>query len=299
MTVRVLIFSLFTTFLLSACGSAPQTPPAPPDTPVPPAAETAAPTAQPTQPPAEALPPEPQDLTFQAADGQQLTGRYWPGAVNPSPLIILMHWAPGDQNDYSHLAPWLQNRGMIPPQPGSQPFQQPAWFPRLADGQSYAVFTFTFRFCEGGCSRFSRDQWLLDAQAAAEFAASLPGVDPQRVLMAGASIGADGAADACLYLNQKNPGACRGAFSLSPGNYLTLDYAAVVKDLSALQPPVPAWCLYSAQDAESARVCQPASGAAYRGQEYAGSAHGMMLITPETDPSALQLLLDLLAQALP
>ena len=287
------IFIVVLAVVITACAPAAPAP----ETALPPAAETAAPTTAP--PAAQPLTPAPQELTFQAADGQELVGKYWPGAANPSPLIILMHWAPGDQRDYSHLAPWLQNRGQMPPEAGSQPFKQPDWFPKLAEGQSYAVFTFSFRGCDYQCTQFVRDLWLLDAQAAADFAASLPGVDPQRIVMAGASIGADGAADACLYLNQKTPGACKGAFSLSPGNYLTLDYAETVNDLSKMEPPVPAWCIYAAQDAESAPACQAAGGAAYRGVEYAGSAHGMMFITPETDPSALQLLLDLLAAVLP
>ncbi|NTU75743.1 MAG: hypothetical protein HGA86_06450, partial [Anaerolineaceae bacterium] len=85
-----------------------------------PDAATPAATIQPSTPieeqstalPAEKpLPPEPQVVTIPSANGIQLEGRYYPGASNPSPLVVLMHWAPGDQHVWDSLAPWLQNRG--------------------------------------------------------------------------------------------------------------------------------------------------------------------------------------------
>jgi hypothetical protein len=44
---------------------------------------------------AEPLSPEPQTVEFQAADGQVLHGFYYPAAVRPASLVVLMHWMPG------------------------------------------------------------------------------------------------------------------------------------------------------------------------------------------------------------
>jgi len=43
------------------------------------------------------LPPQPQEIIFQTPDGETLAGYYYPGLKNPSPLIVLMHWALGEQ----------------------------------------------------------------------------------------------------------------------------------------------------------------------------------------------------------
>lgn len=274
------------------------TPPPPAATPLPPS--PIPPTATPELALA-ALPPEPQEITFQAEDGETLLGRYYPGATNPSPLVVLMHWAPGDAQEWEAIAPWLQNRGLAgaqAPADATKPWLDAAWFPVLPEGRSYAVFMFTFRGCEGGCRTFARAEWLLDAQAAMRAARDLEGIDPQRIVAVGASIGADGAADGCAWLNAQGEGTCLGAFSLSPGDYLTVPYAQAVADLGAGQSPRPAWCLYAVEDKASAAACQGAQGAAYRTVEYSGKAHGMQLIVPELQPSALSLLLEFLESVL-
>ena len=257
----------------------------------------------PAEPAFEPQPPEPQEISFQAADGQELSGRYFPAAVDSAPLVILHHWAPGDQNDWVSIAFWLQNRGLsendLQFTPASMgPWLDSSWFPEIPEGSSYAVFTFTYRGCEGGCSSFDREAWLLDAQAAMQTAYMLQGIDQTRILSAGASIGADGAPDGCLWLNEQYPGSCLGGFSFSPGSYLTLDYAQVVGDLEASDPAVPVWCLYSERDTTSAEACQGASGEFYQTFGYSGSGHGIELIGPDIEPNALQLLLDFIAQTI-
>jgi len=257
-----------------------------------PTTETAPPPPQTPAP--EALPAEPQEIEFQAEDGQTLKGRYYPAAVRPARLVVLMHWAPGDQDDWSAIAAWLQNRGSSASTSGGEPWLDSSWFPPMLEGQSFAVFTFTFRNCEGGCKSFDRQAWLLDARSAMRKAGELEGVDPSQIVAIGASIGADGALDGCGWLNTQTPNSCLGALSLSPGGYLTIPYQDAVSALGAEQPPKPAWCLYAEGDAESAQACEAASGDNYRGVKYSGSHHGMMLIQPEVEPSTLQLLLDFL-----
>ena len=244
-------------------------------------------------PAAQALPPEPQDVEFQADDGQSLQGRFYPPATSPAPLVVLMHWAPGDQNEWNAIAPWLQNRGQAKASQGN-PWLDGSWFPPMLEGQSFAVFTFTFRNCEGGCKSFTRDAWLLDAQAAMRKATQLEGIDPNHIVVIGASIGADGAIDGCGWLNSQSLGNCLGALSLSPGDYLTVPYKDAVSALGAEQPPKPAWCLYAEGDGESRRACEGAAGDNYRRIKYAGDNHGMYLLQPDVEPGALELILDFL-----
>jgi len=256
-----------------------------------PSTETSAetPTAQPPQ----ALSPEPQVIEFQAEDGQTLSGTYYPAATDSAPCVILMHWAPGDQTVWALIAPWLQNRvdlaGIAPPTDAT--WHDYTWFPPVPEGESYAVFTFTFRGCEGGCREFDREGWLLDAKAAVETARTLPGVDADRIATVGASIGADGAVNSCAE-------GCRGAFSLSPGSYLTVDYATDVARLASSDPPVPVKCVAAEGDTTSADACAAASGDSYEMVIHPGDDHGMQLIRPDADPETLQSILDFLAWVL-
>jgi dienelactone hydrolase len=289
---------------LAGCG-APDTPEptpvvAPTDTPAPPTALVA--TAPPTEAPAEegpatptgepALPAAPQEIPFEAADGQTLAGTYYPAAVDAAPVVVLMHWARGDQADWRAVAGWLQNRGGdYAPETTDAPWLDPIWFPPLPEGFSVAVFTFTFRGCRGGCQGFDRAGWLLDAQAAMDQAAELPGVDPERMVAVGASIGADGAADAC-------GSGCLGALSLSPGGFLDVPYAEVVDRLAEEPPAKAAWCLAAEGDVPSAEACRAAVGEHYWTAIYPGRAHGMQLVAPDVDPGALTVLLDFLERTL-
>jgi hypothetical protein len=161
------------------------------------------------------------------------------------------------------------------------------------------VFTFTFRNCIGGCKAFERERWYLDVQGAVDYTQTLPYSGTNSIVMVGASIGADGAADGCAYANQAYPSICKGAFSLSPGNYLTLEYSEKVQELD----PVPAWCLYAESDPESAAVCGAFEAENYRPISYPGKAvfgngHGMNLVEPELEPNSLVLLLEFIALAL-
>jgi dienelactone hydrolase len=276
-----------------------------------PPTEAPEPGGEPSKP---ALPAEPQRIEFTASDGKNLVGHYFPAAVNPSPTVILMHWARGDQRDWTAIAPWLQNRpdelaatpdwaDAIGPDCGSPfggPWLDPSWFPPMPDDLSYGVFIFDFRdFCESEAGLSDPSEWTLDAAAAFETVASLPGVDPSRIAAIGASIGADGAPDGCLLHNQESD-TCLGGFSLSPGDYLqgrhfTPSYTQVVQELEAHEPPAPVWCLAAENDTPSWEVCNAATGAHYERYLYDGDAHGMLLIVPEIEPNPLDLILDFLA----
>jgi hypothetical protein len=247
---------------------------------------------------ANETPPDPQDMTFTAADGTQLNGIYYPAAFLDAPLVVLMHWAPGDQYDMAEIAYWLQNRGLggVSDDTSGKPWLAPSWFPAVETEKSYAVFSFTFRDCEDGCSSFLREEWLDDAQSAVEFAYNLDGIDQQRIIMVGASIGADGAADGCLYLNEGHSGSCLGAFSLSPGSYLTVDYPDAVQKLN--EDALPAWCLYDENDPEAAVVCSDLVMDNFTAYQISGGGHGLMLVRPDLETNSLELLLDFIDQTI-
>ena len=252
-----------------------------------------------TPEPLPALAAEPQVVVFEAADGTALEGIYYPGGEDPSPVIVLMHWVRGNLHDWDAIAPWLQNRGVVIPEAAADafPWLDASWFPPMPEGRSYAVFAFSFRGCEEQCTSFDREGWLQDAEAAMGAARQLEGVDPQRMVAVGASIGADGAADGCLLLNQAFPESCLGAFSLSPGGYLTLAYADVVAEHQATEPLPLVQCAYATEDVPSAQACQAAAGERYLAIEYPGGAHGMELVVPGGDPPPLAALLAFLEEA--
>ena len=306
--IRVILITLFLTgsILFSACGGASppemseenQQSPEEVEPEVVPDAEESVPPAEET---AAEIPSDPQNIKFTTSDGVELDGVYYPAGSTSAPLVILMHWAPGDQDDWVEIAYWLQNRGMSGHSTGdeSTPWLDSSWFPVMESEKSYNVFTFTFRNCEKGCKSFEREKWYIDVQAAVEYAYELDGIDKDNIIMIGASIGSDGAADGCAYLNQKHPDACQGALSFSPGNYLTINFGEMVKELGAASHPKPVWCLYAESDPESAAVCGNITENNYTPYSYSpdvtfSNGHGMNLIAPGQDPDPLEIMLEFL-----
>jgi len=290
--------------LLAACGSpsaatdeAPTEPPPPPteaqpiDAPVP--TDTPAQTATPES----KFLPEPQRVEFQTEDGLNLVGYYYPAAVDPAPALVLMHWAGGTNCDWVavNLVQWAQNRA-LPEGVAANPActnaelhvpDSLADFPPLPAGQSYAIFAFDYRgYGESqGSPNWDPSGYLKDSIAAMKTAQGLAGIDPVRVAAIGASIGADGAIDSCAE-------GCLGALSLSPGNYLGVDYAGAVDTLGAEQKP--AWCVASKQDGESYPKCENASGDFFQKFIYEENAHGMSFFEDIFDPKVTQIIFDFL-----
>jgi hypothetical protein len=245
----------------------------------------------------------PQEVTFKTTDGQAtLDGLFYPACNSGAPVVVLMHWVGGDKSDWYEIAAWLQNRGLANPftNPDNSDWWDPSWFPKIDPAVSYNVFIFSFRGCEPyptGCTTMQKSGWLLDAQAAMQQATQLAGVDPARAAAIGSSIGADGAADSCLWLNEQKSGTCRGALSLSPGDYLGVSYADTVKKLGEMQPPTAAWCL---ADEKEIGVCEKAAAAgnpAYEDFLIPDGQHGNMLLRPGLVPLPMQTILDFLDEA--
>lgn len=272
---------------------------------------TITPSPEPTQnatpiPIAQVLPPDPQPVIFTAEDGTELHGYYYPAAVNPAPLVVMMHWAGDDMSAWYEVAVWLQNRGMKNPfiNPGdAQQFRwwDPTWFPKVPADKTYGVFIFTFRGCNSfntGCVKFDSMGWLKDAQAATLAARGLEGVDANKIVTIGSSIGADGAADGCLYLNNHHPGACQGVLSLSPDSYLTLEYGNVITELGQADPPITAWCLAAPFQFDPCKRADKTGNTAYASYEIPNGQHGTSMLRPGLTPLPMQLIIDFLDETL-
>jgi hypothetical protein len=235
----------------------------------------------------EILPPDKQRTEFESEDGVTLVGSYFPAAVNPAPLVILMHQAGSERGTWEDLGmvSWLQNRDQSGGALFSPLINKISW-PPMPPGISFAVFTFDFReHGESGGSAQSGSDFLVDAKAAFRVAENLPGVNPNQIVMIGASIGADAAVDTCV-------SGCLGGLSLSPGNYLDVDYAEVVAEMGLDDKP--AWCLASEEDSFSASICGSASGSSYRSIIYGQGGHGEALLISGLNPDIGQIILDFL-----
>jgi len=237
----------------------PTTPPS--VTPEPTLTFTPAPTFTPTVTPIVILDPEPIDVNFTTEDGVELDGLYYPAAENPAPLIILVHWARGDMTEWEPIAYWLQDRGLLIRTPDyNNSWKSSDWFPENKLEVPLGVLVFTLRDCQGGCQSYSPEEWLLDIEAVMKKAAQLQGIDKDRIITAGASIGADGALYGCAWMNRSGFGSCIGSFSLSPASLLTLPYDEVANQLIGAEPPSPVYCLFGLRDDASVETCSDIEG---------------------------------------
>ncbi len=304
----------------------PTEPPPPTDTPEPtptpaPPTETPLPTETPTpEVQYSDLPADPQRVEFQAEDGKNLVGYYYASKYADAPVIVLMHWAGGDQRDWCRIAPWLQNRldenpaemPDCPAPPGPLPHWDPSWFPPMDEETSYAVFTFDFRdFGESQAGLGTPLNWGRDGVAAMKTAAEMTPVTAYLsagkvaknvqvvgglpwILTIGSSIGADVASWACYQFNELGNRSCVGAISLSPGSYIDNNYTTDAKNNLEADPSVPVTCMSGDGD-YSAGTCRNAEEYLYDMIIYIGTgAHGTLMIDPNPlyDPNILDYILE-------
>ena len=230
-------------------------------TPDPTSTFTPAPTFTPSVTPIVILDPEPIEVNFLTEDGVELDGLYYPAAENPAPLIVLVHWARGDMTEWEQVAYWLQDRGLLVRSPDyNHSWKSSDWFPDYKSEGPLGVLVFTMRDCQGSCQTYSPAGWLKDIEAVMVKAAQLQGVDKDRIITAGASIGADGALYGCAWLNQAGFGSCKGSFSLSPASLLTLPYEELAHQLIEAEPPLHVYCLFGLRDDASVETCSDIDG---------------------------------------
>ncbi|MBI9050736.1 MAG: hypothetical protein JEZ00_15045 [Anaerolineaceae bacterium] len=250
---------------------------------------------------------DPVEVTFESSDGVMLNGMYYPPREKGAPIVVLMHQFNLNMHQWDAIALWLQNaeekqaqtlNQMIAYRPGAtelaqgEPWQDASWFPALPEDFSVGVFTFTFRGCEQGCQEMFRDGWIVDAQIAAQKAASMPEVDGTRIVTVGTSIGADAVVDSCQLLAPLSSLRCVGAMSLSPGSYLGMDYTTTAK--SVVELGIPVHCFASEGDAASAATCNSFEMEGYAADVDSGSDHGINMVNPDHDTNILEVLRDFL-----
>lgn len=292
MKTKDLLFAalLVAALALGACGGN-EVPPAGAT----PAASTELPTEPSTASPATStetatpipLKPDSTRVEFQSADGTPLVGYYYPAAVADAPVVVLMHWAGGNQTDWNKvgLVEWLRN--LSQPAAGSAKLAAPlaGIYVPMPQGLSFAVFTFDYRGYGESGKGGPRESFIEDSVAALTQASKMEGVDPTKVSAIGSSIGADGAADSCARFP------CVGVLSLSPGSYLGFPYNEAVGLLG--ESGIPAWCVASEGDYESFPTCNGASGDNFKSIIYPGNAHGTAFLMDGEAPQDIgQVLLD-------
>ncbi len=241
---------------------------------------------EPSSTPAGTLPPpidssarQPEGLTFSSTDGTTLAATFWPPATAKAPGVILMHMRGSSQSAWADFAGVLQ--GSASRSSGT------------TNTTSYAVLTFDFRgHGASGGSASDHAGTIEDAGSALRYLRSRPEVDPNRIVLIGASIGGDAAVDAC-------DEGCVGAVSLSPGGFLGIAYNTALGQMSGK----PVLCVAAEGDTPSAVTCQNGSSAGlagYQARIYTGTAaHGTILLAAATNPPLSDLLLDWLQQHVP
>ena len=239
---------------------------------------------------------EPLPVTFTASDGIQLAGTYYAPLDDSAPVVILLHQFGSNQHQWDDLARWLQT-GL--PDIGLD------WLPPMPPDLTFAVLTFDFRgHGDSEGSMIIDSGLLLDAQAALSFAKTQPGVDPNRVITIGTSIGSDGAVDACVSLNGSNVAdvqesqGCLGAMSISPGSYIGVDYSSAANTLLGDPHFAAIYCLAAEGDGPSPGTCNSVSGERYKAVIFSGSDHGVALLRPGLDPEIGPLILEFLLESL-
>ena len=241
-------------------------------------------------------PADPLAVTFAAADETKLAGTFYAPMSAASPVVVLMHQFGSTRHQWDDIALWLQT--------GTAP-SGVDWLPPLPEGLTFAVFTFDFRGHGESEGQTNIDSGLLmDAQAALAFAKTQPGVDPNRVITIGTSIGSDGAVDACIRLNgseiaePQEQQACLGAMSLSPGSFIGVDYTNAANTLLGDPHFATIYCLASEGDGPSPAACNSVTGERYRAVIFPGNAHGVDLLKSGLDPDMGILILEFLMDSL-
>lgn len=246
--------------LLSGCAAPAATTSAPPTEPPTEAVTEAVPeTIEPTEASTEsARSTEPQRVEFESQDGTALVGSYFPAAAESAPGLLLIH---------QHGA------------------NREAWQP-LTDalaGADYAILAIDLpgHGESGGSDRSGVQHTAI--RSALKYLQELDGVEADRIVLIGASIGADGAADDCVE-------GCIGVISFSPGNFMGVKY---IDALTALKDrDVAVLCLAAKGDSPSPQTCEAGESVGlsdYQFVIYDGADHGNALaaaadITPAPIP---------------
>jgi hypothetical protein len=242
----------------------------------------------------------PMIVSFLAPDDVLVDARYFPAAFDQAPFAVFLHQYNHDNvEQWEAFGYWLNNRVPVDAPTGDALYQDPSWFPELADEFNMSVLTFPFRGCEmGGCQGAPQDHdgWISDAQGALAFGFEVPTIAPDLIVAIGTSIGADAAVEACQRI-QADGFNCAGVLAISPGGYMGNDFSAGVAWLAEVGVPV--WCYAAEGDSESAQTCEAAQGDGFEVILVAGSAHGIQLADPDIEPNLPEVIVQFLQAVLP
>ncbi len=214
--------------------------------------------------------PEPQRIEFDSEDGTPLVGMYYAPAVGPAPGILLMHQMGVSKEIWEPLIAAL--RGEPTAAQRTAPLAAPA-----SEGRGYAIFAFDIPDHGESGGDFTDAAMLAAARTALQLFRTMDGVDPDTIVMVGASVGADASVDEC------NEG-CIAAIPISPGSYLGVDFNSALEALKEEKDP-PVLCIAAQDDAPSAYTCQSGESVGltdYQIHIYEGRGHGNFLFFEET-----------------
>lgn len=260
----VLLVCLGLSLLTSGCTSIPATPALaqPSVTTGPVHAETPATRIPPTEPadPTKTWPPAPDgpiEVEIAAPDGLVLHGTFTPGINGNEAAVLLLHMYGADRTTWAPLVESLASSGIA----------------------SLAIDL------RGHGQTGGAEDWVSarkDVAAATAFLRGLPGVDPEKVGIAGASIGAN----LSLVQAAQDPGRVAAVALLSPG----LDYFRVrIDGLAREIDDVPLFLAASEDDGYSAETVRTIASQSSGTPElliYGGAAHGTGLFA--THPEIIE-----------
>jgi acetyl esterase/lipase len=271
MTSRLLIFALAAAVVVGACTS-------PSGAPLSPSSETPRPTAPSVTEAAEpgsasastpvSMPFDgPTDVEIPAADGLILRGAFVPGQDPDGSAVLLLHMYGSDRSSWGPFAMALASSGI-----------------------SSLALDLRGHGATGGAEDWGAARQ--DTAAAIAWLRSLDGLDPERIGIAGASIGANLA----LVQAADDPGSVAAVAALSPG----LDYFRVVIDGRATEiGDLPLFLAASEEDGYSAETVRTLAAEAHGAPTLAifqGSAHGTDMLS--ASPELAEMLFEFLRGAL-
>jgi len=213
------------------------------------ATATATATATPTTTPAAAPPAE--AVRFRAADGKPVRGQFTPAKEPRAPAVVLLHEIRGGPDQWDGLVPYLHEAG-------------------------FATLAYASR------ASTQRRERLPDALGALRWLRSRPDVDPRRLALVGASIGAS-----TTVLAMARASTAKAAVALSPPD------SADIWDLQDHDRYRPHDVLFIADAAESTSAKGMLDGAVRsRFLQSSGPGHGVALLGESGIRNALLAWLD-------
>ena len=220
-----------------------------------------------------------QRVTFNLADGSEIVGSFYPPRVSPAPGILLVHQIGMDRLAWLPMVEVLQGNASRSTGVGQE------------TDPNYAVFSFDLPDHGESAGDGSDEAIIAATKQALDLFRTMPGVDPDRIVIMGASVGADAAALLCRE-------GCIGAISVSPGGYLEIQYTTELMGMDTR----PALCIASKGDVLPYTTCEKGNAAArgkYQIQIYDGDYHGNWIILQNAiikpDPQPVPLIMEWLA----